>query len=292
MKLYLAPINTLSNHPFRRLCLELGADYVFTEMIWAERILGEDEYETRKIMIEDDAKTIIQIIAEKHENIEPFIRLLRKKSENIKEINFNMGCPQSTLSKKMLGGGILKDKEKMKKFCEEFQKACHKYGYIPSIKTRTGINTPALEEYVKIIKDAGITKIYIHARTLTQGYIKKADYKPLANIKGIEIIVNGDITDHESYLNAINSAKCTGAMIGREALRDPSVFLKIKKQKHPPKKEVMQRFLDYANDLPLDITKKNISWMTQGMVKGSLIRHKINNAKNLEEIKKIIQENN
>ena len=86
MDLYLAPMNLVSNKPFRKICLELGSDYVFSELIYSERILNDFIHEERKLDIIDDSNTIIQIISE-NENIEPMIKLLRLKFKNIKEIN-------------------------------------------------------------------------------------------------------------------------------------------------------------------------------------------------------------
>ena len=70
MDLYLAPINTLSNNALRKLCILYGADYVFTEMVWAERIIKGDEYEETKLIIDDESITVIQIIAEDKNNIQ------------------------------------------------------------------------------------------------------------------------------------------------------------------------------------------------------------------------------
>lgn len=290
MDLYLAPINTLSNNSFRKLCLDYGADFVFTEMVWAERILEGMVYEERKLDITNQDKTIIQIIAKEAKNIEPFVSLLKKRFPNIKELNFNMGCPQITLLRKNLGGGILKDKKKMTLFCDEFAKACKKHGFTPSIKMRMGVHAPEVDEFLKIIKDAGIKKVYIHARTLHQGYIKKADYTPLKEVSGVEFIINGDITDKASYEKAISITKCSGVMIGREALRNPSIFLKLKNKKPVSKKEAMLSFLDHSKDLRIDLIKKNICWMTNGMLKGGPLRGNVDKAKTLELIRKTIED--
>jgi tRNA-dihydrouridine synthase B len=291
MKLYLAPLNVLSNNAFRKLCLFYGANYVFTEMVWAERILNKNEFEEIKLQIDDEKHTIIQVIAENSKSILSFVKLLKKRYSCVPELNFNMGCPQSTMSKRMLGGGILKDKEKMKEYAIKFSKACKKYDFTPSVKIRVGVDKPDLESYLKIIKLSGINKVYIHARTLTQGYAKPADYLSLKKTKlnGFDIIVNGDIKCKGSLLKAMNSVKCSGAMIGRAALNDPTIFYRLKGGKtQPSKKEVLLKFLEYAKDLPKATLKRNISWLTQNMVHGAIIRHKINSAKTIDEIKKVI----
>ncbi len=289
MDLYLAPINSLSTYAFRKLCTVYEADYVFTEMVWAERIIEGNEYEEKKLAIDDEKMTIIQMITEDTKNIEPFLKIIKKRFPNVPEINFNMGCPQSSLSQKCIGGGILKDKIKMREYSSELFKACNKYGFKSSLKIRTGVDFPDLQSYIDIIKEAGVSKVYIHARTLTQGYVKAANYDPLKGIEGIEIVVNGDVTDITSFNKAISVTTCSGVLIGRAALNDPTIFLKLKSKPYPSKKEVILKFLSLSKDTQIATVKRNLSWLTMHIVGGASVRAEINDAKTVEDIEKIVE---
>ncbi len=308
IKYYLAPLNKLGNLAFRKLCLENGADFVFSEMVRIGQLLENDETQIRKITIpkNQQEQTIIQIIAEDSKQIEPAIEKIKLQNPNIKEINYNMGCPQSSLCKLESGGGIIKNPNKIKTISQTLKQACEKHNLTPSIKTRIGITRDEINifENLKIIEEAGIKKIYLHGRVLKEPYSKKATYNEIAQaikmFPELEIIGNGDITNLDSK-NKILQTKCHGIMIGRAALENPEIFNQLKQniQKHDEKsgieikekKDILLQYLKHAktSDLTISHIKANISYITKNTIGGAELREQINNANGLKEVYEILK---
>lgn len=304
--LYMAPMNQLCNNSFRNLCLEYGADYVFSELIWAEDIIEYKEHAQRKLKTDNISKTIFQIGAKDINLIALAIKKIKEIHPKINEINYNMGCPQSSLAKELVGGGILFSVEQMEKVAKIFADSCAKYDIIPSIKLRLGTRPDNIQinEYIQILSEKGVSKFYIHGRTLRHPYSIPAKYDEIAEVKKsfhqLEIIYNGDVRGYDDYKLITKSTKCDGVMIGRKGLEDPSVFLQIKNKKIMPKKnqfsfeerkDVIQRFLEIAkeDDLDISLIKMNLSWMTRELEGGSSFRQKVNKIKYLEELNNLIE---
>jgi len=303
---YLAPLNKLGNLAFRELALIGGADYVFSEMVKVDDLLTGDEVQLKKITIpkQQQEKTIIQISCEDINLIEKGVDFIVRTNSKIKEINYNMGCPQSSLCQREVGGGILKNQEKIKQVCNLLQKSCKKYNITPSVKVRIGMTRDKINiiENVQIIKEQKIKKIYIHGRVLRDSYVRKATHNEIGKVvdkfKDLEIIGNGDIKDLESQ-NKMIKTKCKGILIGRAALENPFIFENLRNNIEENNKsgvDIMQRkdmiikYLGFAKTYNLTIShiKANIAYMTKGVIGGSDFRDKINNIDNLDEIVEII----
>lgn len=313
--LYFPPINKLGNSAFREVCLNNGADFVFTEMITAEKLLDGDEIQLKKLEIPktQEEKIIVQIICEDIENIQRAVDKVMVIVPFIKEINYNMGCPQSTLCKKECGGAIVGNIKKVERVAIELVKVCKKHNVIPSIKIRLGLKRDKITIYenAKNIHDAGINKLYIHGRTLDDTYVKPASFNEIKHVKELfkemQIIANGDVKDLESYSNILKT-NCDGVLIGRAALENPQIFKEIKRLRDKEikgqkiniknlsgtnfsdRKEVILEFLKYAKKYDLDLgkVKSNLAYMTRSIIGANIIREKINNAKTIEEVILII----
>jgi tRNA-dihydrouridine synthase len=176
--LYFPPINKLGNVSFRRVVSSAGAHFVFTEMTRVEKIIEGDEHQLRKVIIPENMKekTIVQLICDDISNLEKGIKKVLELNPFIFEINYNMGCPQSSMCSKEQGGGIVGNPDKVELIAKELFRVCTKYNLKPSIKIRIGLNRNNLKESdpdpitiyenVRRIKSAGITKVYIHGRCL------------------------------------------------------------------------------------------------------------------------------
>ena len=201
--LYFPPINKLGNVAFRKVCNNSGADFVFTEMVRVEKMIEGDIFQLRKLRIPKDmeSKTIVQIICEDTTRIEECVDKIVEVTNGLFEINYNMGCPQSTMAKNECGGGIVKNPKKVFEVSRALANACFKHNIKASIKIRIGKDRESINilENISNIKQAGINKIYIHGRTLLDGYRRPATYKEIGQVKQtyqeLEIIGNGDITD-------------------------------------------------------------------------------------------------
>ena len=318
--LYFPPINKLGNSAFREVCLNNGADAVFTEMITAEKLLDNDEIQLKKLEIHksQEEKIIVQIICEDIENILKTVDKVMEIAPYIKEINYNMGCPQSTLCKKECGGAIVGNIKKVERVAIELQKACKKYNIIPSIKIRIGLKRDKITIYenAKVIQNTEINKLYIHGRTLGDTYVKPATYDEKKHVKELfpkmQIIANGDVKDLESYINILKT-NCDGVLIGRAALENPRIFSSLKIElsawstehraekslssmpyalssksgvRIEDRKGVILEFLKYAKKYDLDLSKvkSNLAYMTRSVIGASKLREEINNAKTIDEI--------
>ncbi len=305
MKLYLAPINKLCNQAFRNLCLENGANYVFTEMVKADELIENDKVQLRRIAIskENEPKTIVQIICENLETLEPAIKKIINLHPNLKEINYNMGCPHSSLVKNYSGAGILKNFDKIKQVATILIKSCENTSIRPSIKTRLGIERGdrLCFEVFRLLENLGITKIYIHGRYLSDNYAKPATHEEIGELiqtfPNLEIIANGDIIDKYSF-EKLKIMKPAGFLIGRAALENPEIFSKIEdfeinKQGYELKDRIslIKRFLELCEKCEIDFSqiKCNLAYLTKGVQNCGELRAKINNCKNLGEIKQHFQ---
>lgn len=300
--LYFPPINKLGNVAFRRVCNNSGAEFVFTEMVRVEKIIEGDPFQLRKLRIPKDMenKTIVQIICEDINRIEECVDKIVELTHGLFEINYNMGCPQSTMSKNECGGGIVKNPIKVKQVAQALAKACKKHNIQASIKTRIGYDRENINilENVQNIKDAGITKIYIHGRTLLDGYRRPATYEEIGQVKKkfpeLEIIGNGDIVDLNSLNNLIKQTNCDGVLIGRAALNNPYIFKELTNQTHIKHSSGIElittlpaiiELLQYGiqEELNLDYLKQNIVFMTKGVIGSAEFRTKLNNTSDIKE---------
>lgn len=304
--LYFPPINKLGNVSFRRSCITGGADFVFTEMIKADKLVLDDEVALRKLFIPENMKnnTIVQIIAEDITLIETAVDTVMKHNPDLFEINYNMGCPQSSLCKKECGAGIIGNIEKVKAVAIELKKACDKYGVEPSIKIRLGLTRDSITIYENVLKlrEIGYKKIYIHGRCLSDTYNKPATYDEIANVKkmfpDMEIIANGDVRDHETLMKILET-NCDGVLIGRAALENPHIFNEIRKKGEDyedsfgkygitfdQRKDMILEYLEFARNDNTTISqiKANITYMTRNVIGASEFRKIINDINDVEGI--------
>jgi len=209
-----------------------------------------------------------------------------------------MGCPQSSLQKNAVCSGLLLHPERMRAVARAVATRCREEQIIPSVKLRLGPhpNQLAIHDYLQLLSDEGITKIYIHLRTLRYNYTKPARWDVAADIKTafpyLTIILNGDIDSYQRATQLALLTACDGLMIGRAALSNPLIFSQIKQGvradtaidefdplRNDPhlqpqhqhivmtqeKKEAILTFLSLANDIPLRVVKANLSWLTKGV---------------------------
>jgi tRNA-dihydrouridine synthase B len=234
--LYSAPMNLFSNYLFRHLLLKKGCDYVFTEMIRFDRFEEELNRKKLNVLEGDESRTIFQLALSRPSQIPKAIENIIKLNIKPFEINLNMGCPNSTMQQNQICGGILYDKILLKDLCSKLKQTCSDKNIIPSVKLRLGTKPENIEiyEYLKIIHNSGIKKVYIHARPLFYSYTKPALYSELKDLNsfiddyGFNIILNGDIDSYPKYNQTISNFNCSGIMIGRASLINPLIFKQIK----------------------------------------------------------------
>lgn len=252
---YAAPINVLSNKAYRNLLLKHKADYVFSELIRIDKIKYEEKKNKLEIISGDEDKTIWQIGVSCNEEIDNAIKVLKEKHKEIYEININMGCPHSYLEKRKYCSGILNDTSLMQELTSYLAKQCHKNNILASVKIRIGNRKEhnRIKEYLDVLNETGVDKVYIHMRYLTYNYAKPALYYFLENAINdkqinhdkrklnlddykFEIILNGDIDSyekckilHEKF--STKKTKLSSFMIGRASIHNPLIFEDLKNKK-------------------------------------------------------------
>lgn len=246
--LILAPMEDVSDPPFRAVCKENGADLMYTEFISSEALIRDAAKSIQKLDIYDYERPIgIQIFGEKIESMRDAAAIVERAQPEIVDINY--GCPVKKVAGKGAGAGILKDLPKMQSMTEEIVKQVN----LPvTVKTRLGWDTDTIQivEVAKRLQDVGIKALSIHGRTRAQMYKGEADWSQIAEVKNhpdihIPIFGNGDIDSPEKALAYKNKYGVDGIMIGRASIGYPWIFNEIKHflktGEHLPKPSLEER---------------------------------------------------
>ena len=229
--LLLAPMEDVSDPPFRAVCKEQGADLMYTEFISSEGLIRDAIKSRQKLDIFDYEKPIgIQIFGGDEEALAMSARIIDATNPDILDINF--GCPVKKVVCKGAGAGVLKDIDLMVRLTD----AVVKNTRLPvTVKTRLGWdnNTKNIEEVAERLQDVGIKALAIHGRTRVQMYKGEADWSLIAKVKNnprihIPIFGNGDIDTPHKALEYKNRYGVDGIMIGRAAIGYPWIFREIK----------------------------------------------------------------
>ena len=229
--LLLAPMEDVSDPPFRALCKQHGADVLYTEFISSEGLIRDAEKSTMKLDIYDFERPIgIQIFGYDIESMRLATEICEKAKPEFIDINY--GCPVKKVANKGAGAGILKDIPKMVAMTKEIVKATS----IPvTVKTRLGWDddTKYIVEVAEKLQDVGIKALSIHGRTRKQMYKGEADWTLIGKVKNnpkmhIPIFGNGDVNTPEKVQEVKNKYGVDGVMIGRAAIGNPWIFNEIK----------------------------------------------------------------
>lgn len=229
--LLLAPMEDVSDPPFRYVCKQHGADLMFTEFISSEGLIRDAIKSRKKLDIFDYEKPIgIQIFGGDEEAMAMSARIVDAVNPDILDINF--GCPVKKVVCKGAGAGVLKDVDLMVRLT----KAVVNSTTLPvTVKTRLGWDEKSLNilEVSERLQDVGIKALSIHGRTRAQMYKGDADWSLIAKVKenpriNIPIFGNGDIDTPEKALEYKNRYGVDGIMIGRASIGYPWIFNEIK----------------------------------------------------------------
>ncbi len=229
--LLLAPMEDVSDPPFRALCKAQGADLMYTEFISVEGLIREADKSVKKLDIYDVERPIgIQIFGADIEHLQGVVPMIEEAGPELLDINF--GCPVQKVVCKMAGAGILRDIPLMIKLTESVVKASK----LPvTVKTRLGWDEDNINivEVAERLQDVGIEALSIHGRTRKQMYKGEANWEHIAAVKNnprmhIPIFGNGDIDSPQKALDYKNRYGVDGVMIGRAAIGYPWIFREIK----------------------------------------------------------------
>ena len=229
--LLLAPMEDVSDPPFRRLCKMHGADMLYSEFISSEGLIRDAIKSRQKLDIFDYERPVgIQIFGGDEEAMALSAKIVATVNPDLVDINF--GCPVKKVVSKGAGAGVLKDIDLMVRLT----KAVVNSTDLPvTVKTRLGWDEQSIniEEVAERLQDVGISALTIHARTRSQMYKGHSDWSYIAKVKNnprmhIPIFGNGDIDSPEKALEYRNKYGIDGIMIGRAAIGYPWIFNEIK----------------------------------------------------------------
>lgn len=229
--LLLAPMEDVSDPPFRALCKQHGADLMYTEFISSEGLIRDAAKSVQKMDIYEYERPVgIQIFGYDIESMREATKIIEKTNPDIIDINF--GCPVKKVTCKGAGAGMLQDIPKLLRMTDEIVKATN----LPvTVKTRLGWDdqTKFVVSTSEKLQDVGVEAISIHGRTRVQLYKGDADWTLIGEVKNnprmrIPIFGNGDIDSPEKAVEYRNRYGVDGIMIGRASIGYPWIFNEIK----------------------------------------------------------------
>ncbi len=229
--LFLAPMEDVTDPPFRHLCKLFGADMMYTEFISSEGLIRDAAKSVKKLDFEEEERPVgIQIFGHDIQSMVEAARYAERANPDLIDINF--GCSVKKVVKKGAGAGILNDIPKMVRMTAAIVKAVH----LPvTVKTRLGYDEQHKEivDIAERLQDVGIAALAIHGRTRTMRYSDPADWTLIGEVKNnprmhIPIIGNGDIKDPVSAKYFKDTYGVDGLMIGRAVYGNPWIFRDIK----------------------------------------------------------------
>lgn len=229
--LLLAPMEDVSDPPFRAVCKENGADLMYTEFISSEGLIRDAAKSKQKLDIFEYERPIgIQLFGSDIDHMVQSTEIATQVNPDLIDINY--GCPVKNVACRGAGAALLQDIPKMVKMTEAVVKSTH----LPvTVKTRLGWDdqTKNIEEVAERLQDIGIKALTVHGRTRVQMYKGEADWTLIGRIKKnprvtIPVFGNGDIETPQRALEYKNRFGVDGVMIGRASIGYPWIFNEIK----------------------------------------------------------------
>uniref|UniRef100_A0A182TZB1 tRNA-dihydrouridine(47) synthase [NAD(P)(+)] n=1 Tax=Anopheles melas TaxID=34690 RepID=A0A182TZB1_9DIPT len=257
-KLYLSPLTTVGNLPFRRICKEYGVDITCGEMACAIPIINGaiQEWALTKRHSSEDLFGV-QLCGHNPKLVTYAAQIIAEKAD-VDFIDLNTGCPIDLIFNQGGGSALLRRQNVLKVMVQSCSRLLADYGKEFTVKTRIGIynNKLIAHEMVPKFEDWGASLITIHGRTKEQRYTKRADWEYLqqcaTQAQSVPVFGNGDIFGYEDYEHI--RTKCpniAGVMVGRGALIKPWVFQEIKERKtldpsSGERFEMLKRYVNYG----------------------------------------------
>jgi nifR3 family TIM-barrel protein len=229
--LLLAPMEDVSDPPFRYVCKQNGADMMYTEFISSEGLIRDAAKSIKKLDVFEYERPIgIQIFGSEIDTMREATQIASAAHPDLIDINY--GCPVKNVACRGAGASLLQDIDKMVKMTKAVVESTH----LPvTVKTRLGWddNTKNVYEVAERLQDIGIQALTIHGRTRSQMYKGQADWTLIREIKRnpriqIPIFGNGDVDSVEKAANWRMEYEIDGIMIGRAAIGYPWIFREIK----------------------------------------------------------------
>lgn len=285
--LLLAPMEDVSDPPFRALCKKHGADLMYTEFISSEGLIRDAAKSVQKLDIYEYERPVgIQIFGSEIDSMRQAAEIIEKTNPDIIDINY--GCPVKKVTCKGAGSGLLQDIPKMVRMTKEIVDATN----LPvTVKTRLGWDedTKYVVDTAERLQDIGIEAISIHGRTRKQMYKGEADWTLIGDVKNnqrmhIPVFGNGDIDSPEKVVEYRNRYGVDGIMIGRATIGYPWFFNEVKHfmrtGEHMASPTVAERVQAAKDHLQM-----SVNWKGETLGIAEMKRHYSNYFKGISHIK-------
>ena len=302
--LCLGPMAGVSDLPFRRLCKEMGASLLVTEMVSAKAIYFKNKNTEPLMKIDKDEHPVaLQLFGSDPDIIALMAAQIENRDFDI--FDFNMGCPVPKIVNNGEGSALMKNPKLVEEILSKLVKSVKKP---VTLKIRKGYNEDNINavEIAKIAEASGVSAIAVHARTREQYYSGKADWNIIKAVKStvnIPVIGNGDVTDGKSAEEMYEYTGCDGIMIARAARGNPWIFREIrdyfcsKTVEKPAKDEVIDMILKHCrlqmeyDDEIMAVRKmrKHVAWYTHGMKGSSTLRDRVNHIESYNELEHLLR---
>jgi tRNA-dihydrouridine synthase B len=299
--LVLAPMAGITDFPFRRICKELGAGLVFSEMVSVEALIREHK-RTHGMLHTDPAErpVVFQIFGSKPASMAEAAHIVSQGEVDF--IDINMGCPVPKILKSGAGAALLRDLGLIK----EIMSAVVGASKVPVlVKTRLGWDAKRMVavDVAQAAEAAGVAAVTVHGRTKAQGFSGQADWGMIKVVKksvGIPIIGNGDVRSGQDAKRMMDETGCDGVMIGRAIQGYPWIFREAKQYLQtgvvtalPSPEERREVMLRHLNDMVMLLgenigvreMRKHLCWYTKGLQGGAEFRTRINFLATVKEVK-------
>lgn len=290
--LVLAPMAGVTDLPFRRLCHDMGAGMVVTEMLTSDTSLWTSRKSRLRLPHADEPGIVaVQIAGGDAEMLAHAARMNVELGAQI--IDINMGCPAKKVLKKAAGSALLKDE----KLVAEILHAVVKAVDVPvTLKFRTGWDKDNRNAVTiaKIAEDAGIQALALHGRTRACRFMGDAEYETIADVVAnttLPVFANGDVTTPEMACQVLESTGASGIMVGRAAQGNPWIFQEIQHylttgtRKLPPTLAEVAKTVDwhltalhlfYGEFLGVRVARKHVGWYVEALPGGAEFRQHFN----------------
>lgn len=302
--LCLGPMAGVSDLPFRRLCKEMGASLLVTEMVSAKAIYFKNKNTEPLMKIDKDEHPVaLQLFGSDPDIIALMAAQIENRDFDI--FDFNMGCPVPKIVNNGEGSALMKNPKLVEEILSKLVKSVKKP---VTLKIRKGFSEDNINavEIAKIAEASGVSAIAVHARTREQYYSGKADWSIIKAVKStvnIPVIGNGDVTDGKSAEEMYEYTGCDGIMIARAARGNPWIFREIrdyfcsKTVEKPAKDEVIDMILKHCrlqmeyDDEIMAVRKmrKHVAWYTHGMKGSSTLRDRVNYIESYNELEHLLR---
>ncbi len=258
-----APMAGVSDYPFRQILRQFGNQPLFSEMIGVETLIHAHPKTLKMLTFQKEKNIVVQLVGAHPESMGEAAQMI--SDLGVMGIDINMGCPVKKLIQNHSGAMLMKDQDLACRLVEAVKAHTH----LPvSVKTRLGWDDPKeILSFAPRLVSAGADRIEIHARTKVIGYSGKADWSILKKLKlPVPMVINGDIVNQETAVQAMQESGAKAVMIGRALLGHPWRLSEIETGIHP--KINMRDLILYHLDLLLShyghaglyVARKHLAW--------------------------------